>query len=43
MKKLVEAIRIFPKYYAASQRLGIELLISKQYIRSNEKRYENEN
>ncbi len=32
MNKLKEAIKIFPTYYAASQRLGIELLKTKQYL-----------
>lgn len=32
MKKLIGAINVFPQYYAASQRLGMELLISKQYL-----------
>lgn len=32
VKKLVAAIRIFPNYYAASQRLGIEMLKSEQYM-----------
>lgn len=31
-KKLIAAIKIFPNYYAASQRLGIELLKNKQYL-----------
>lgn len=31
IKNLVEAIKIFPTYYAASQRLGIELLKNGQY------------
>lgn len=32
IKKLVEAIKIFPSYYAASQRLGVELLKTGQYM-----------
>lgn len=32
VKKLVEAIKIFPTYYAASQRLGIELMKTEQYL-----------
>lgn len=32
IKKLVEAIKIFPAYYAASQRLGIELLKNGQFL-----------
>lgn len=32
MNKLIEAIKIFPTYYAASQRLGIELLKTEQYM-----------
>lgn len=31
-KKLVEAIKIFPNYYAAAQTLGIELLKNQQYM-----------
>jgi tetratricopeptide (TPR) repeat protein len=32
MNKLIKAIEIFPTYYAASQRLGIELLLAEQYL-----------
>lgn len=32
IKQLVEAIKIFPTYYAASQRLGIELMKTGQYM-----------
>ncbi|MEZ5344393.1 MAG: hypothetical protein R2681_02455 [Pyrinomonadaceae bacterium] len=32
VRKLFEAIKIFPTYYAAAQRLGVELLMTKQYI-----------
>ena len=32
MTKMVKAINIFPTYYAASQRLGIELLKTKQFL-----------
>ena len=32
LKKLIKAINVFPTYYAATQRLGIELLKSKQYL-----------
>jgi tetratricopeptide (TPR) repeat protein len=32
MNKLIKAIQIFPTYYAASQRLGIELLLAEQYL-----------
>ncbi len=32
MNKLIKAIQIFPMYYAASKRLGIELLKSEEYL-----------
>jgi hypothetical protein len=32
IKTLVEAIKVFPTYYAATQRLGIEVLKTKQYM-----------
>ena len=32
MEKLIEAIKLFPNYYAALQRLGIELLKTEQYM-----------
>ena len=32
MNKLIKAIQIFPMYYAASQRLGIELLKTEEYL-----------
>lgn len=32
MNKLIKAIQIFPRYYAASQRMGIELLKMKRYL-----------
>ncbi len=34
MKKLLAAIKVFPSYYAASLRLGVELLRTKQYMES---------
>lgn len=32
MNKLIKAIKIFPTYYAAAQRLGIELLKAEEYL-----------
>ncbi|NNF00783.1 MAG: hypothetical protein HKN25_17340 [Pyrinomonadaceae bacterium] len=32
MNRLIKAIRIFPKYYAASQRLGIELMKADEFL-----------
>jgi hypothetical protein len=32
MKKLISAIRVFPNYYVATQRLGMEFLFTEQYL-----------